>query len=181
MLEAEKRVFSCLDALEIKHSTVAHPPIFTEHDGVEWLDIIPGLHTKNLFLHDKGGGLWLVVMPLDQKAQLGNIARQVGTTRLSFANGDLLFEALGITPGSVTPFALLNDTDRKVRVIVDEHILESAEVNFHPLHNAASTTIASSDLLKFMRSLGYEPMVINCCRDHVASLVATAIIGSNPS
>lgn len=77
-----------------------------------------------------------------------------------FARPDLLQDLLALTPGSVTPFGLINDTQRRVTVILDEEILDSEWVNFHPLHNAASTTLRSSDLLRFIRALGYEPTIV---------------------
>jgi Ala-tRNA(Pro) deacylase len=155
-------LFRYLDSLGIEHSTIEHPPVFTVEDGREWHDRIPGLHCKNLFLKDRDGGFWLALMPGDKRAKLNLVEKRVGAARLSFGKPERLLEILGLTPGSVTPFGLMNDKARVLTVLVDEDLLNSERVNFHPLHNAASTSLRSSDLMKFIRSLGYEPIVVNC-------------------
>lgn len=157
-----EELFASLDALGIAHSTLSHPPIFTVEEGRAWHDIIPGLHCKNLFLKDKKGAICLVVMPGDKRADLNSLDKRIGSARLSFGQPALLLEVLGLTPGAVTPFGLVNDIGRRVTVVVDEDLLKSEQVNFHPLHNAASTTLRSSDLLVFFRSLGYQPLIVNC-------------------
>jgi len=153
-------LFAFLDSLGIEHSTVSHPPFFTVDEGRPWHGKIPGLHCKNLFIKDRRGGIWLVVMPADKRADLGRLEKALGAPRFSFARPDVLQQVLELTPGSVTPFGLVNDTQRRVTVILDEEMLDNEWVNFHPLHNAASTTLRSADLLRFIRSLGYEPIVI---------------------
>jgi Ala-tRNA(Pro) deacylase len=153
-------LFALFDRLAIEHSTTEHPPFCTVEEGRPWHDRIPGLHGKNLFIKDRKGGIWLVVMPADKRADLGWLEKALGAPRFSFARPDVLQEVLALTPGSVTPFGLINDTQRRVTVILDEEILESEWVNFHPLHNAASTTLRSADLLRFVRALGYEPIVV---------------------
>jgi Ala-tRNA(Pro) deacylase len=156
------QLFAFFDSLGIKHSTTEHPPLFTVEDGRNWHDKIPGLHCKNLFIKDKKGGIWLVVMPGDKRADLNRLEKQLGAPRFSFGKPELLLEVLGITPGSVTPFALMNDTQKRVTVVLDSEILQSEHVNFHPLHNTASTTIKSRDLVKFVQAFGYDPRVLEC-------------------
>lgn len=153
-------LFALFDQLGIEHSTIEHPPFFTVEEGRPWHDKIPGLHCKNLFIKDRKGGIWLVVMPAEKRADLGQLEKAVGAPRFSFARPELLQEVLGLTPGSVTPFGLINDARRRVTVILDEEMLDSAWMNVHPLHNAASTTIRSADLVRFVRALGYEPVVM---------------------
>ena len=155
-------LFALLDRLGIEHSTVAHPPLFTVEDGREWHDRIPGLHCKNLFLKDRDGKFWLILMPGDKRAILGLVEKRLGCARLSFGKPEPLLEIMGLTPGSVTPFGLMNDMARRLNVIVDIDLLAAEFVNFHPLHNSASTTLRSIDLMKFIRSLGFEPMAMNC-------------------
>jgi Ala-tRNA(Pro) deacylase len=99
-------------------------------------------------------------MPADKRADLRRLEKVLDAPRLSFARPDLLQEVLALTPGSVTPFGLINDTQRRATVILDEEMLDSEWVNFHPLHNAASTTLRSFDLLRFIRALGYEPTIV---------------------
>ncbi len=160
MAATPAELFVLLDRLGIEHSTIAHPPFFTVEEGRPWHDKIPGLHCKNLFIKDRKGGIWLVVMPADKRADLARLEKVLHAPRFSFARPDVLREVLALTPGSVTPFGLINDTQRRVTVILDEEMLDSEWVNFHPLHNAASTTLRSADLLRFVRALGYEPIVV---------------------
>ena len=153
-------LFALFDRLAIEHSTVEHPPFFTVEEGRPWHDKIPGLHCKNLFIKDRKGGIWLVVMPADKRADLGRLEKALGAPRFSFARPDVLQKVLALTPGSVTPFGLMNDTKRRATVVLDAEMLESEWLNFHPLHNAASTTLRSADLMRFVRALGYEPIVL---------------------
>jgi Ala-tRNA(Pro) deacylase len=153
-------LFAFLDQLGVEHSTVEHPAFFTVEEGREWHDKIPGLHCKNLFIKDRKGGIWLVVLPADKRADLGRLEKLLQAPRFSFAKPDVLLEVLELTPGSVTPFGLINDKARRVTVVLDEALFDSEWMNVHPLHNAASTTLRSADLLKFARALGYEPRVV---------------------
>jgi Ala-tRNA(Pro) deacylase len=157
-----EQLLALLDELRIEHSTITHPPFFTVEEGRDWHDRIPGLHGKNLFLKDRREKIWLTVMPADKRADLNRLEKRIGAARLSFARPELLLEVLGLTPGSVTPFGLINDHARRVGVVMDDDLLNSEWVNFHPLHNAASTTLRSADLFRFMRVLGYEPLIFNC-------------------
>ena len=153
-------LFAFLDSLGIEHSTIEHPPFFTVEEGRPWHDRIPGLHCKNLFIKDRKGGIWLVVMPAEKRADLGWIEQAAGAPRFSFARPEVLQEVLQLSPGSVTPFGLINDTARRVRVVLDQVMLDSEWMNVHPLHNAASTTLRSADLVRFIRALGYEPIIL---------------------
>jgi Ala-tRNA(Pro) deacylase len=155
-------LFALFDQLGIEHGTMRHPPIFSVAEGRAWHDKIPGLHCKNLFLKDRKDKILLAVMPGDKRADLNRLEKRVHAARLSFGKPELLLEVLGLTPGSVTPFGLINDHQRRVTVVVDEDLTKSEWVNFHPLHNAASTTLRSADLLRFIRALGYEPLIVDC-------------------
>ncbi|HET6306487.1 MAG TPA: prolyl-tRNA synthetase associated domain-containing protein [Rhodopila sp.] len=160
MPATQDELFALLDQLGIAHSTVQHPPLFTVEEGRQWHDKIPGLHCKNLFIKDRKGGIWLVVMPADKRADLGRLEKLLAAPRFSFARPEVLLEVLELTPGSVTPFGLINDRQRLVTVVLDQAMLEAAWVNVHPLHNAASTTLRAADLLRFVRALGYEPVIV---------------------
>ena len=162
MSSTPEQLFAFLDRLGIEHHTTEHPPIFTAEQGLEWDDKIPGSACTSLFLKDEKGGLWLVMIPADKRADLKGIAKRVGAPRFSFGKPELMMEVLGVTPGSVTPFALLNDTEKRVKVVLDEDMLRCDKVHYHPLHNAASTTLRLADFLKFVRALGYEPKIIEC-------------------
>ena len=160
MAATPAELFALFDQLNIEHSTVEHPPFFTVEEGRPWHDKIPGLHCKNLFIKDRKGGIWLVVMPAEKRADLGWIEKAVSAARFSFARPEVLQEVLELAPGSVTPFGLINDKVRRVRVILDQEMLDSEWMNVHPLHNAASTTLRSADLVRFVRALGYEPTIL---------------------
>jgi Ala-tRNA(Pro) deacylase len=155
-----EELFALLDSLGIAHSTLEHPPFFTVEEGRPWHHLIPGLHCKNLFIKDRRGGIWHVVLPADKRADLAALEKLLQAPRFSFARPEVLMEVLELMPGSVTPFGLINDRARRVRVVLDRHMLDSEWVNFHPLHNAASTTIRSADLVRFVQALGYEPDIV---------------------
>jgi Ala-tRNA(Pro) deacylase len=152
-------LFALFDRLGIEHSTIEHPAFFTVEEARPWHDRIPGLHCKNLFIKDRKGGIWLVVLPADKRADMGRLEKALGAPRFSFARAEVLWEVLALPPGSVTPFGLINDTQRRATVVLDQDMLDSEWVNFHPLHNAASTTLRSADVLRFVRALGYDPIV----------------------
>ena len=147
------------DALEIAHSTVDHPPVFTVAESDQIKADMPGGHTKNLFLKDKKNNLVLVSALQSTDVDLKGLHRKLGLGRFSFGKADLLEETLGVTPGSVTAFAIVNDPDKRVRFVIDKALMEHETVNFHPLRNDATTAISSADLLRFVRALGREPEI----------------------
>lgn len=150
-----------LDALGIAHRTVDHAPVFTVAEGDAIKDAMPGGHTKNLFLKSKKNELVLISAHQDTAVALNALHRKLGTGRLSFGKPELLGEALGVTPGSVTAFAIVNDPDQRVRFILDQALMDYDIVNFHPLKNDATTAISSADLLTFVRALGREPEIMD--------------------
>lgn len=150
-----------LDALGIAHTTVTHPPLFTVEESQGLRGEIEGAHAKNLFLKDKKGRLWLVVAREELAVDLKRLDRVIGSARLSFGRAELLEETLGIKPGSVTPFALINDPQRKVTPVFDRGLVESRLVNFHPLTNEATTTITSEALMAFVKSCGHAPLIVD--------------------
>jgi len=162
MPTTESELFAYLDRLGIAHETVEHKPMFTVEDGLGVRDSIPGLDCKNLFLNDKKGVIWLIVMPADKRAFMNKLEKTLQSARLSFGAPALLLEVLGVTPGTVSPFALLNDREKRVRVVLDRDMMEASVVNYHPLRNTASTALKTEDLLKFVKSLGYDPIVADC-------------------
>src|ERR1043166_1998471 len=119
-----EQLFARLDALGIPHRTYSHPPVFTVAEAVALRGQLPGGHCKSLFLKDKKGGLWLVVALEEQRIDLKRLAALLEAPRLSFGTAELLYEALGVRPGSVTPFALANDTSRRITVVLDRAMLE---------------------------------------------------------
>jgi len=155
----ETTLFNRLDALGIAHHTFAHAPVFTVEESHVHCHDIPGTHTKNLFLEDRNGGLWLVVAREHLRVDLKALARALGVARFSFAAPELLQTTLGVPPGSVTPFAVINDTGTRVRVVLDKGMLERDPLNYHPLRNDMTTAIAAADLLRFLRDTGHDPII----------------------
>jgi len=154
------RLFARLDELGIAHITVEHAPMFTVEQSRALREVLPGAHTKNLFLTDKAEHVMLVVAKDDTRVDLKLLASRIKLGRLSFGNAELLAKLLGVAPGSVTPFALINDTETRVTVVVDAALVPFAEVNCHPLDNTATTRLATPDLLRFIGACGHEPLVL---------------------
>lgn len=154
-------LFRRLDALGIAHATHRHPPLYTVEDSKALRGSLPGGHCKNLFLKDKRDDLWLVVALEDTPIDLKKLAKRLGAGRLSFGKPELLMEVLGVIPGAVTPFALINDTERRVRVVLDAAMLRRDPLNYHPLVNDATTTIAAADFRRFVADCGHEPLVLD--------------------
>jgi Ala-tRNA(Pro) deacylase len=157
---ARAQLMARLDELGIASVTVEHEPMFTVEQSTALRETIPGAHSKNLFLDDKNGRLVLVAAKDDTRVDLKKLAKTLSAGRFSFGKPDLLAEVLGVTPGSVTPFALLNDRSRRVTVVVDAELLQFDEVNFHPLENNATTRIKTRDLLRFIEACGHKPQVL---------------------
>jgi Ala-tRNA(Pro) deacylase len=151
-------LFAYFDRLGIAYTTHAHRPIFTVEEGADLKAQLPGGHSKNLFLKDKKGRLFLLSALGGAVIDLNAVSKAVGAGRLSFGSAERLMENLGVTPGSVTLFALINDPDRKVTLLLDEGFFAHDPVNFHPLKNDATTAISPADMLRFIRSLGREPI-----------------------
>jgi Ala-tRNA(Pro) deacylase len=154
--EREQKLYRHLAEIGISVTTHEHVPVFTVEEARLLRGALPGGHTKNLFLRDKKGGHWLVVLREEFRVDLNALSKMLGAPRFSFASADLLESALGVPAGAVTPFALINDTASAVRVVLDEGMLALDPLNFHPLRNDRTTAIASDDLLKFVRTCGHQ-------------------------
>ena len=153
-------LFAHLEAMGIETRTVDHPPVFTVAESEALERAIPGGHTKNLFLKDPKSLLFLVVAESHTRVDLKALARRLGAGRFSFGKPELLLEVLGVTPGSVTAFAVINDCKQRVRVVVDDRLMQHDTVNGHPLENAATTNIARDDLFRFLSASGHAPLVL---------------------
>lgn len=136
-----------------------HPPVYTVEESKAMRGELPGGHCKNLFLKDKKGGYWLVVALEDARIELGRLDAVIGSPRLSFASPDRLWSALGVRPGSVTPFALINDKPRQVRVVLQKAMLDRSPLNYHPLVNTMTTAVTPDGLLRFIRACGHDPLI----------------------
>jgi Ala-tRNA(Pro) deacylase len=153
-------LFAFLDQLGILHATMTHPALFTVEESRALRGTIAGGHSKNLFLRDKKGALFLVTALEDAMIDLKSLHRLLGASgRFSFGSAELMRETLGIEPGSVTPFAALNDTTGRVTVVLDAAMMEHEQLNFHPLRNTMTTTIARDDLVRFLTATGHPPRI----------------------
>ncbi len=148
-------LFARLNRLDIAVTTHAHAPAFTVEEGNAVWAGIPGIHCKNLFLKDVKARLWLVVAPADRRVDLKSLPGRIGAARLSFGSADLLREVLGVERGSVTPFALINDTAHRVTAVLDTWMMRQPLVNFHPLRNDMTTTIRPDDFRRFLADTGH--------------------------
>jgi Ala-tRNA(Pro) deacylase len=153
-------LFARLAGLGINTETVEHPAVFTVAESSLLERQLPGGHTKNLFLKDRKDRLFLVVALGHAHIGLKTLHQTLGCDRLSFGKPELLLEVLGVAPGSVTPFALINDKAHRVTVILDADMMSHERLNYHPLENTATTNIAREDLVKFIRAGGHEPRVV---------------------
>jgi len=149
------------DTHGVDHATVEHPAVFRvgEDEGVK--DTIPGAHTKNLFLKDAKGRIWLISAQDDTVIDLKRLHTVIGSARLSFGSAELMEEVLGVTPGSVTAFALLNDAERRATFVLDHRLAQAERVNFHPLVNTATTGVSQAGFRRFLQALGIEPVVVD--------------------
>ncbi len=161
MAATRAELFAFLDDLNIKHTSTDHRPVFTVEEGVDIKATLSGGHTKNLFLKDKRGALILISALDSTEIRLNQLHKALCCARLSFGRAELMEDVLGVTPGSVTAFALINDQPARVRFILDAALMAHKEVNFHPLKNDATTTIASDGLLHFARATGHEPEMVD--------------------
>ena len=161
MVFTRDRFLSWLDEQGIVHRTVEHPAVFRVEEGLDVKANLPGAHTKNLFLKDKKGRLWLVSAGQDTIIDLKRLDRVIGSARLSFGNPELMQKVLGLTPGSVTALGLINDEARQVTFVIDRRLWEAGIVNFHPLLNTATTGLNQAAFRRFLAVIGVMPTVVD--------------------
>ncbi len=161
VMKTRADLFAFLDAHGIASSTLDHPAVFRVGEGDDIKAALPGGHTKNLFLKDAKGQLWLISALGETAIDLKRLHPVIGSARLSFGSPELMLETLGVTPGSVTAFGLINDSDRRVRFVVDAALAAADPVNFHPLTNTATTAVTQADFRRFLAALGIEPLFVD--------------------
>jgi Ala-tRNA(Pro) deacylase len=160
MPKTREELTSRLAELGIQVSTIDHEAVFTVAESERLHREIPGGHTKNLFLKDAKGQLWLIVAEAHTPIDLKALPKAIGAARLSFGKPDLLMEVLGVPPGSVTALALINDSAHRVSVVVDARLMDYEMINCHPLVNSATTSLRRDDLIRFMAACGHEPRIV---------------------
>ena len=152
-----QQLFDRLAELGIDHKTVEHEAVFTVEQAKQHRGVLPGHHIKNLFLRNKKEEMWLVVALEDRAIDLKRLGERLGAGRLSFGSPERLRTYLGVEPGSVTPFAVINDTQRKVALVLDSGLRDGGPINAHPLTNTMTSAIALADLLRFFEATGHAP------------------------
>jgi Ala-tRNA(Pro) deacylase len=155
------RLLALLAGLGIEARTFPHEPVLTVSEAKTATGHLPGCHCKNLFLEDRKGAAWLVVLPADRPLDLRVLAEALGTRRLSFANALSLQESLGLAAGSVSPFGVVNDGAGRVRVVLDRDLLARPTLKFHPLANTLTTVIAPDGLLRFLEATAHPPLLVD--------------------
>jgi Ala-tRNA(Pro) deacylase len=154
-------LFALFDSLGIAHRTLEHEAVHRVGEGDEIKAALPGGHTKNLFLKDAKGQLWLVSALQGARIDLKALPRAIGSARLSFGSAELMAQTLGVTPGSVTAFGLINDAGHRVRFVLDAGLAASDPVNFHPLTNTATTAISQADFRRLLAAIGVEALIVD--------------------
>ncbi|RZV45102.1 MAG: prolyl-tRNA synthetase associated domain-containing protein [Acidimicrobiales bacterium] len=154
-------LFEQLDSLGISHTTHEHKAVFTVEESAEIKANLPGGHTKNLFLKDKNGQFFLICALGDTQVPVNKLHRIFECKRLSFGKPEPLLEHLGVTPGSVTFFAIMNDTKNQVKLVLDKALFDHDIVNFHPMENTATTAIAADDLIIFAKAVDHDPVILD--------------------
>lgn len=158
---AERRATAFLEKLGVAFALHRHEPVFTVDQSSAIADALPGAHTKNLFLKSKRGDLVLASCFGDRRIRISDLEKAIGLRRLSFGAPELLFSTLGVRPGSVTPFALMNDPERRVRLLLDQRMLATEPLNFHPLHNAATIAISTAGFRAFLDATGHASEIVD--------------------
>jgi Ala-tRNA(Pro) deacylase len=161
MAAGEKELFAYLKTLGIRTTTVRHPPLFTVAESRALRGSIPGAHTKNLFLRDRKDRHFLLTLEEDAVVDLKRIHERIGASgRVSFGKADMLAALLGVQPGAVTLFGILNDIERRVTVFLDEALMGHEIINAHPLTNEATTSIARNDVIRFLEATGHDANIL---------------------
>ncbi|MCF6248011.1 MAG: prolyl-tRNA synthetase associated domain-containing protein [Desulfobacula sp.] len=156
MLKTQEDLLNVLSQIDIEYTNHEHPAVYTVEEADLHHKGIDGVHSKNLFFKDRKKNLVLVVTLSDKPIKIKEVANKIGHKGLSFGKPDLLTQVLGVIPGAVTPFAVINDETNQVKVILDQEMMDHDLLNFHPIVNTATTTIASRDLVKFMEHCNQE-------------------------
>ncbi len=154
-------LFAFLDAHGVDHATTDHAPVFKVEDGAAIKAAMPGGHSKNLFLKDARGQLWLISALGETRIDLKRTAGAIGAAKLSFGSTERMWDALGVRPGAVTALALVNDPEQRVRFVLDAALMACDPLNFHPLSNDATTAISRAGFARFLAALGRQAQLVD--------------------
>lgn len=157
----QTELYALFDESGITYVHHAHPPLFTVEDSKALRGDLPGAHVKNMFLKDKKDRIWLVTCLEHRKIRIRDLEKDVGAAKCSFGKPELMWDVLGLRPGAVSAFGLINDTEHRVTAILDRSVLDADTVNAHPLHNEATTALSSADFSRFFDITGHTPLLVD--------------------
>jgi Ala-tRNA(Pro) deacylase len=158
-MRGEAGLLADLASLAIPFAAHEHAAVFTVAESRRVDADIPGRHTKNLFLKDAGGAFWLVTVPAEARVDLKALPAAIGCKRVSFGKPDEMEQLIGITPGSVTPLAMINAAPGALTVVLDAGLAAADRINVHPLRNTGTLGLAGADVLRLLRHWGHDPLV----------------------
>ncbi len=156
-----EQLFACFDKIGISYDLYHHEAVYTVAESEKIDRDIPGTPCRNLFLRDKKKQNFLLVLQNDTEVDIKKLASVIGSGRLSFGSAERLWEYLGVRPGSVCPFAVINDTEKQVKILLDQSMIETELVTYHPLLNTMSVSLSPADLLKFIEAAGHKPHIVD--------------------
>jgi Ala-tRNA(Pro) deacylase len=157
MNEKHQKVFDALHALNIKYEVIFHPPTPTVEEALIYWKDLEAVHCKNLFFRNhKGNRHYLVVFDCMKQLNIHDLEQRLKQGKLSFASPERMNRYLGISPGSVSPFGLINDTEKHVTVFIDKQLLDAKKLSFHPNDNTASLSLTTSDFVHFLETYSNE-------------------------
>jgi Ala-tRNA(Pro) deacylase len=159
-LATPAELLAYLDELGLETTTVDHHAVYTVEEARQLRGSLPGSHSKSLFLRNKKKQMWLVTAEADRQIDLRRLGESLGAGRVGFGSPERLMSYLGVIPGAVSPFGVINDVEGVVRVALDREMLEHEPLNLHPLDNTKTTSIGREDLLRFLRATGHEPLLL---------------------
>lgn len=160
------QLLASLNAQNIDFELHRHRAVFSVAESEDLDAAIPGAHTRNLFVRDKRENMFLITLLSDTKIDLSKLADLIGAGRLSFGSPDRLMKYLGVTPGSVTPFSIMNDRDHKVTLVLDAEMMTKDIVNYHPLINTMTVGLSPASLMKFLENCRVTPQIIDLSPAH---------------
>jgi len=156
-----EQLMARLEELGISYDLHHHEAVYTVEESEKLDRDIPGAHCRNLFLRDKKKRNFLLVLQNETDVDMKKLPDIIGADRLSFGSADRLWQYLGVRPGSVCPFAIINDADKDVKILLDKDMMEADVVNYHPLLNTMTVSLSPQDLIKFIQSCGHEPHIVD--------------------
>lgn len=156
-----EQLLARFDAVGVSYDLHHHEAVYTVAESQKLDRDISGIHCRNLFLRDKKKKNYLLVLQNETQVDMKKLPPVIGSDRLSFGSADRLWQFLGVRPGSVCPFSIMNDAEKEVKILLDKSMMEGKIVNYHPLLNTMTVSLSPSDLLKFIEHCGHEPHIVD--------------------